>query len=605
MNIFKKLFGKSDEGDNNDSQVEIVTNIIPTLVPSGKDTLSQYLSQEAQMAILTNFKGLKKQKQKELFEEINEACKKCSDPAALNILATLYLNGIGVEPDYEKVVDLLYEAAQQGCIEAYDNLGNFCNSNLGGNDLNAALSWWQQAAEKGYAASQAKLALYYKDQGDYSQAMSWAKKAAEQNNSNGEQLLGTIYNRGYGVAPDYAEAFKWYKRAAEHGNARAQSDVAVCYANGEGVEKDEQQMFYWYSKSAEQGDSVGLRGMYLCYANGEGVTKDQSMALEYLKRAAESGEVNCQHDLGNYYNAIGDIDNTILWFTKAAEQGFARSQNELGLFYINGTKVAKDMIKATYWFEKAASQGHPGAQNNLGTIYAMRRDYAEAIEMWKQAAKTGYVEALSNLAGCYLNGQGVEKNIPKAVSLLEQAAAQGDEYSKNLLESIDGASQNSKYAKNLDRLKRMVEKGNEIQIGTMVVPAFYDTINEALKHKKESRAQLFLGNSYLLGMFGAEANPSKALEWLTMAVKNENPIAYNNLGSLFICQKNYETAIGCYQIAAKNNIDAAMYNLGLCYACGFGVYQNYGKAVYWLEKATEMGHHIAPKALAVLKGKSK
>lgn len=605
MNFLKKLFGKSDEVDNNNPSAEIIINIIPTIVPNDKESISSFLSQEAQMAILSNFNGLKKKKQKELFEEINEASKKCNDPGALNILAALYLKGIGVEPDQEKALDLLYQAAQQGSVEAMDNLGNFCNSNLGGKDLSAAFAWWQQAAEKGFASSQAKVALYYKDQGDYSQAMSWARKAAEQNNGDGEQLLGTIYNRGYGVDVDYNEAFKWYKRAAEHGNARAQSDVAVCYANGEGVEKDEQQMFYWYRKSAEQDDPIGLRGMYLCYANGEGVEKNQSMALNYLMLAAERGEVSCQHDLGNYYHSINDIDNAILWFTKVAEKGFARSQNELGLFYNNGTKVAKDMIKAVHWFEEAAAQGHPGAQNNLGNIYFMRGDYDKAINLWQQSAKAGYVESLSNLASCYLEGKGVNKNVSKAISLLKEAAEKGDTYSANLLQSIEGASDNSKHADDLARLKKMVEKDDEIKIGSMVILAYYENVDEALKQSnKESKAQLFLGNAYLMGLYGAKFDPERGVEWLTIAIKSGNPIAYNNLGTIFLAQKDYEMAVRCYQNAANKNIDAAMYNLGLCYACGLGVYQNYGKAVYWLEKASNNGHHIAPKALAVLKGKS-
>jgi TPR repeat protein len=51
--------------------------------------------------------------------------------------------------------------------------------------------------------------------------------------------------------------------------------------------------------------------------------------------------------------------------TKAAEQGHAAAQYNLGVFYYNGQGVAKDQTTAVQWITNAAEQGHADAQAAL------------------------------------------------------------------------------------------------------------------------------------------------------------------------------------------------------------------------------------------------
>ncbi|WP_133149776.1 tetratricopeptide repeat protein, partial [Shewanella sp. 10N.286.52.C2] len=55
--------------------------------------------------------------------------------------------------------------------------------------------------------------------------------------------------------------------------------------------------------------------------------------------------------------------------TKAAEQGLARAQYNLGVFYDKGRGVLQDDKQAVYWYTKAAEQGDAMAQNNLAIYY--------------------------------------------------------------------------------------------------------------------------------------------------------------------------------------------------------------------------------------------
>ena len=44
------------------------------------------------------------------------------------------------------------------------------------------------------------------------------------------------------------------------------------------------------------------------------------------------------------------------WYRKAAEQGYASAQNNLGLMYRNGEGVPQDYVEAHKWFNLAASR---------------------------------------------------------------------------------------------------------------------------------------------------------------------------------------------------------------------------------------------------------
>jgi hypothetical protein len=57
------------------------------------------------------------------------------------------------------------------------------------------------------------------------------------------------------------------------------------------------------------------------------------------------------------------------WFRKAAAQGHPRAQTQLGMAYLLGRGVQKDVDQAVVWLRKAAEQGHPKAQLELGIAY--------------------------------------------------------------------------------------------------------------------------------------------------------------------------------------------------------------------------------------------
>ena len=58
--------------------------------------------------------------------------------------------------------------------------------------------------------------------------------------------------------------------------------------------------------------------------------------------------------------------------TKAAEQGHAESQYNLGVMYANGDHVVQEDVQAVKWFSMAAEQGDIEAQSALRTFGNIR-----------------------------------------------------------------------------------------------------------------------------------------------------------------------------------------------------------------------------------------
>ena len=115
--------------------------------------------------------------------------------------------------------------------------------------------------------------------------------------------------------------------------------------------------------------------------------------LHWLRRAAEQGDAGAQNNLGLvYYDGKGvpqDYKVAALWYRRAADQGQVEAQYNLGVMYYEGKGVPQNYKTAAQWYIRAADQGSVRAQNNLGVMYALGegvpQDYVHA-HMWANIA---------------------------------------------------------------------------------------------------------------------------------------------------------------------------------------------------------------------------
>lgn len=178
--------------------------------------------------------------------------------------------------------------------------------------------------------------------------------------------------------------------------------------------------------------------------------------------------------------AAGD-KSALSQMEKAAAQGDAGAQSNLGALYYAGAGVPKDLTKAAKLFRQAAEQGLGGAQNNLGLMYengeGVPRDYGEAVKWYRLASKSE-ANASMAIARLYLTGQGVGKNEIEATKWVKKAAEGGDvngEYSYGLmlLDGVDQAGVPRNYDEAKQWLKKAAAKGHQgaqVQIAEMEVP---------------------------------------------------------------------------------------------------------------------------------------
>lgn len=88
-----------------------------------------------------------------------------------------------------------------------------------------------------------------------------------------------------------------------------------------------------------------------------------------------------------------DAEGAISLYRRAANRGFAGSQNNLGDQYEKGEFLPKSNEAAVYWYTRAAERGEPTAYLSLATLLA---DTATDQAMLLEAAKFAYL-AIENL----------------------------------------------------------------------------------------------------------------------------------------------------------------------------------------------------------------
>ena len=124
-----------------------------------------------------------------------------------------------------------------------------------------------------------------------------------------------------------------------------------------------------------------------------------------------------------------DYGQAIYWYSKAAAQGDADGQCNLGIMYQFGYSGDQSYEKAAFWYEKAARQGQCMAQANLGYLYehglGRIQDVAAAIYWYTKAAEAGDAPAMTLLGDVYRYGRQGTVDYEWALSWYMKAADMG------------------------------------------------------------------------------------------------------------------------------------------------------------------------------------
>lgn len=157
------------------------------------------------------------------------------------------------------------------------------------------------------------------------------------------------------------------EQAARAEAEKAKAEAKAEAARAEAIAKTERQLQETEEQARQKhaGDPAAL-----CYNSF--ARKDYVEALPPCLKAAAQGNANAQNNLGDMYEqgwgVERDFTDALKWYRKAAAQGQAYGQLNVGIMYRLGLGVEQDNAQALIWCRKAAAQGNATAQKIVNEL---------------------------------------------------------------------------------------------------------------------------------------------------------------------------------------------------------------------------------------------
>jgi TPR repeat protein len=185
---------------------------------------------------------------------------------ALYNLGLMHLNGMGTPRSCQVAVQLLKSVAERGPLTS--SLTN-ATSALAEEQVEHALKLFELSGEVGFEIAQANAAWILDSHeglpegekehyGQFSRALRWYRRSAQQANVPSELRLGDYYYYGLGCEVDMKKAAAHYRTAGELRNPQAMFNMGFMYQLGLGVPQDFHLAKRYYDLAAETSSKAFL-----------------------------------------------------------------------------------------------------------------------------------------------------------------------------------------------------------------------------------------------------------------------------------------------------------------------------------------------------------
>ena len=326
-------------------------------------------------------------------------------PAGQYLLAEAYRTSAAYTFDPARVEQLLTDSHDAGFLKSTVRLGKYHvrPGDDGMEDIDYGVELLRGAASRGSADAMRELAVYYRQNGNMSEAIGWLDLAIAGSLDTAIALKAEwAYDGLLTGEPDPQMAEDLLNQIIDNGpcSMSIYGALARGLARGEAGEDRIPEALDWISSAIENfrpdPDEIASLGL---------------AALDGAPR----------QDMIEY--GIGLLQRSI-------ELGSVRGHFELARIYMEGTGVEADYERALQLFEQAAAQGEPSALLFLGRALADgvrgAPDYDGAWDTMERAAAAGVAEAYREIGHWYLRGLGRPENVDEGMRNLEQAARLGD-----------------------------------------------------------------------------------------------------------------------------------------------------------------------------------
>lgn len=301
-----------------------------------------------------------------------------------------------------------------------------------------------------------------------------------------------------------------------------------------------------------------------------------------------------------------------------ADNGDAKCMNAIGRFYNYGLVVEQDYLNALQWFNQASLHNYLPGIFNIATMYAngqgVERDIEKAICTARLLEKKSPILFYAVLGDIYLE----DEKYTLSLENYQKAAEMGDAVSEYYfgaylyegeyceanetlgIKYIQSSAKKGVRAANL-ALARLYEMGY-VDAGIKQSNSLAVKYYKIAARKGDKEAQLKLAEIYKEGLLGVKKNAKESFSWyLILAESGDTSVAFNVAYSYaegIGIENDYEEAVKWYKVAIENGSVAAMNNLAICYENGYGVDKNLEIAFSLYHKAACSGSLVAANNLS-------
>ncbi len=497
-----------------------------------------------------------------------------------------------------------------------------------------------------------------------------------------------VYQRGVHAEREgkYKTAMRFYAVAADNGEPCAA--YAVCRTlEKSGVRRENPDLYEFWLFTAARHDPIAA----LAYANYLDRLGDEHASFRYLHAAADMGHAGAMLRLGRYYLRHGNRpvaryyfarcgnglrariyrflagrskpqkapvppempDRTVEaytigtfamtlgvphiaygYFEEAAAASYLPALERVAEMCMRGTGCARNEQKVESCLLELAESGRSDAYIRLGDYFVSGAlggtpNPHAAFDYYLRAAEAGNVRAMVTVGDCLYDGDGRDKDIPRALAWYDRAAGAGDDI---------GTQRAARMRDEAERLRedgvKALEAGEtEVAMEAFRLSAVYGNVHaicamgdvllagKGIKAEPKKAAKLYeraaelgdarakyrLANLYLLN-HGVRADRDKAKALLEEALAGGVTSAAAKLEDMkvqrqaYLANRLYVVSCAVYHrgehteaaalraAAARMSHPRATFYLACMYDCGDGVERNKEKAVALYERAAMLGY---------------
>lgn len=411
-------------------------------------------------------------------------------------------DGTGCEIDEEAAFVWLKKAASRNHPKAFDAFVHFCQKAKLFHLLPSIDTFLTQRE----LPKELLLASYYVKEGMPSQIPyeTLLEAAARDNVADAQYELSTHYfKQGNSLL-----ALEWLERAGQQHHSKAQRDLLCRYRDGYEIPKDPKRYIYWLRRFAER-NCIAKYELGNCLKIGKVIVPDLEESFVWFQRAADLGHHDAIYEVGCCYRdgrgVEPDEEKAIEWLEKHAKKfRFNQDSHNLAIQFRDGKgSIQPNQVKAIEWYERAARESSAICHELAHCFFYGRGSISQSEEQairWFQEAATKknpkYPDRkiLQELALCFRDGKGcIRPDSEKAVEWFERAVDSPNmEYDLAIWFCSGKGAILPNRAKALKWLESAAGRGHQ-------------------------QARFDLAKCYELGLLGAEKDDKQALHWFRKA----------------------------------------------------------------------------------------